>query len=151
MENRYSREVQRLCKSPEFEFIKNQKSGILNQELLETIVSQAKEIVPLLTSLVFSVSPTLNTPHTSHVASMKLVAILVIICKSTHRNNSNYIPLFIAMYLYSAGARVDTITLFNHLRISILYNILMRKLRSITTSSVVFIKERASNNRLIGT
>lgn len=82
---------------------------------------------------------------------MKLVAILVILCRSAHRNNSNYVPLLVAMYLYSAGARVDAITLLNHLGISVLYNVLLRKLRSITASSSAFIKAQASNRKLIGT
>ena len=132
--------------------IKNLESGALDQEPLETIVSQAKETALLLTSLVLNVGPTtFSTPHTSHVVSMKLVAILVIMCRSANQNNSNYIPLLIAMYLYSAGAQIDAITLLNHLGISVSYNVLMRKLTNITTFSVAFIKEQASNNRLVGT
>lgn len=152
MESRYGREVQKLCKSPGFGMIKNLKSGTLDREPLETIVSQAKEKAPLLTSLVLSIGPTtFSTPHTSHLALMKLVTILVIMCRSAHQNNSNYIPLLIAMYLYSAGARIDAITLLNYLGISVSYSVFMRKLRNITTSSAAFIKEQASNNRLVGT
>lgn len=80
---------------------------------------------------------------------MKLVAIFIIIYRLAHRNNNNYIFFLIAMYMYSAGARVDAITLLNYLGISVLYNILIRKLRNITTSSIAFIKEQTSNNRFI--
>lgn len=82
---------------------------------------------------------------------MKLVAILVLICRLAHQNNSNYISLSIAIYLYLAGIQIDTITLFNYLGISVLYSVLIKKLRNITMSSVAFIKKQASNNRLIGT
>ena len=69
------------------------------------IVSQTKEIAPVLTSLVLNVRlTTFSTPHMSHVALMKLIAIFVIICRSVYQNNSNYISLFIIIYLYSAGA-----------------------------------------------
>ena len=153
IEKRYGREVQKLCKSSGFGLIKNREdSGDLDREPLEKIVSQAKETAPLLTSLVLSIGPTTSlTSVTTHLASMKLVAILVILCRSAHQNNSNYIPLLIAMYLYSAGARVDAITLLNHLGLSVSYNVLLRKLRSITTSSATFIKEQAFNNKLVGT
>lgn len=54
------------------------------------------------------------------------------------------------MYLYSARARVDAITFLNHLGLSVLYNILLRKLRSITTFNAAFIKKQAFNNKLVG-
>lgn len=72
---------------------------------------------------------------TSQLVSIKLVAILVILCKLTYRNNSNYVPLLIALYLYLASARIDAITLFNHLGLFVLHNVLLRKLREITKSS----------------
>ena len=81
---------------------------------------------------------------------MKLVTILVIICRLVHQNNSNYIPLFVAMYLYSASAKVDAITLLNHLGLSVSYNVLLRKLRDIKASSTAFIKEQAFNCNLVG-
>lgn len=67
---------------------------------------------------------------------MKIVAILVILCRSAHRNNSNYLPLLIALYLYSAGARVSAITLLNHLGLSVSSDVLQKKLKDITTSSI---------------
>lgn len=81
---------------------------------------------------------------------MKLVTILVILCKSAHRNNSNYLPLLIALYLYSAGTKIDAITLFNHLGISVLYNVLIKTLRGISLSSMKLIKEQSTNCRLVG-
>ena len=82
---------------------------------------------------------------------MKLLAILVILCRSAHRNNSNYFPLLVAIYLYSAGAKVDAITLLNHLGLSVSYNVLLKRLRSIMSSSAAFIKQQATNCKLVGT
>ena len=107
IEKRYGRNVQKLCKSSGFGLIKSSKeeSGVLDQEPVKKIVGQAKETASLLTSLVFNVGlTTSSTSVTIHLAFMKLVAILVILCRSAYQNNSNYIPLFIAMYLYLAGA-----------------------------------------------
>lgn len=75
------------------------------------------------------------------MALLKLVAIPVIICRSVYLNNSNYILLLIGMYLYSAGTRVDAITLLNYLGILVLSTVYMKRLRDITTSSIVFIIE----------
>ena len=142
MEKRYNREVQALYKTSGFGSIKCNHPGDLDRAPLESIVSQAKETAPLMMSLVSSVGlATTTSSTTSHLASMKLVAILVIMCRSAHRNNSNYLPLLVAMYLYSAGARVDAITLLNHLGLSVSYNVLLRTLRNIKDSSAAFIKE----------
>lgn len=152
MENRYNCEVKKPCKSLRFGLIKNKKSGVLDWEPLETIASQTKETVSLLISLVLSFeTTTLSTPYTSYVASIKLIAIFIIMCASAHQNNSNYILLFIAMYFYSASAQVNAIILFNYLGILVLYSILIRKLKGIPISSMVFIKEQVSYNRLVDT
>lgn len=133
--------MQKLCKIPGFSLIKSNQPEDLDQEPLENIVFQANDIAPIITSLVFGVGPILRSLLISHLASIKLLAILVIICKSAHQNNSNYIFLFVAMYMYSAGTKVDAITLFNQLDLSVLYNVLLRKLRSITISNAAFIQE----------
>lgn len=106
------------------------------------IVSQAKKIVPLLISLIFSIRLTIfSISHISYTILTKLVAIFIIMCRLAHQNNSNYIPFFILPYLYSVNIQVDAITFLNYLGISILYTVFMRKLRGITTSSITFIKE----------
>ncbi len=151
MEQQYGHEVQKLYKTPGFGLIKSNQPGNLDREPLENVVLEAKDIAPMMNSLVLGVGPTSRSSLTSHLASMKLLAILVIICRSAHQNNSNYIPLFVAMYMYSAGAKVDAITLLNRLGLSVSYNVLLRKLRSITTSSAAFIKKQASNCKLVGT
>lgn len=84
------------------------------------------------------------------LVSMKIVAILVILCRSAHRNNSNYIPLLIALYMYSAGARDDASTLLNHLGLSVSYDVLQKRLKDITNNSQLWIKEQLSNCRLVG-
>lgn len=80
---------------------------------------------------------------------MKLLTILIVMCRSAHWNNRNYIPLLVAMYLYLAVAKVNAITLLNHLRLSILYNLLMQKLRDIKAYSTAFIKKQAGNCKLV--
>lgn len=55
------------------------------------------------------------------------------------------------MYLYPVSAQVNTITLFNNLNLSILYNIFLRILQSIKASSAVFFKKQASNSKLMST
>lgn len=95
----------------------------------------------MMTSLMIGVGPTSRSLLTSHLTLMKLLAIFVIIYKSAHWNNSNYIPLLVAIYIYLAGAKVDIITLFNRLGFSVSYNVLLKKLKGITTSSAAFIKK----------
>lgn len=70
------------------------------------------------------------------LVGIMIVTILVILCRSAHRNNSNYIFLLIAIYMYSAGAQVDIITLLNHLGLSVSYDILQKKLKEVTTSII---------------
>lgn len=65
-------------------------------------------------------------------SEMKFVAILAILCRSAHQNNSNYLPLFVALYLYSAGVKIDAITLLNYLGLSVLYDVLQKRLKAIT-------------------
>lgn len=82
---------------------------------------------------------------------MKLIAIFLIICRSTHQNNSNYFSLLVVIYLYSVDAQVNVITLLNHLGLSISYNVFLRMLRNIKVSSAAFIKEQAFNFKLLDT
>ena len=100
--------------------------------------------------MILSLRSNSDTLLTSHLALMKLLAVFIIMCRSAHRNNSNYIPFLVIMYLYSAGAKVNAITLLNHLGLSVLYNSLLRKLRDIKGHSIVFIKQQATNCKLIG-
>lgn len=102
--------------------------GLLIKALCTTLLRLLPKMLLLSSSMVFSVGPS-NSSRTSnlHVVAIKLVAILVILCRSADRNNSNYVPLLIALYLYSAGARVDAITLLNHLGLSVSYDVLQKK------------------------
>lgn len=81
---------------------------------------------------------------------MKLVAILVILWRSAHRNNSKYLPLLVAVYLYSAGVRVDVVTVLNYLGLSVSHNMLLKKLRGIRLSSMAWIKAKPLNRQLVG-
>lgn len=151
IEQQYGHKVQRLCRTPGFGLIKNNQPEDLDQAHLENVVSEAKKLAPMMTRLRLGVGPTSRSPLTSHLISIKLLVILVIICKSAHRNTSNYIPLLVAMYIYSTGAKVDTITLLNRLGLSVLYNVLLKKLRGITSLSLAFIKEQIFHCKLVGT
>lgn len=119
IQKRYGKEIQTLCKTSAFGMITNSCPGEINHRPLESIVNDARTKAPLLSSLVIGVGPSSSSSTYSHLVSMKIVAILVILCHSAHRNKSNYIPLLIALYLYSAGARVDAINLLNHFGLSV--------------------------------
>ncbi len=145
IEQQYGHKVQKLCKTSGFGLIKSNQLGNLDQKLLENVILEAKDIASIMNSLVLGVDPTLRSFLISHLASMKLLTILVIICRSAYHNNNNYILLFMVMYMYSAGIKVNTIFLLNRLSLSILYNVLLRKLRSTNTSSTSFIEKQAFN------
>lgn len=86
----------------------------------------------------------------SWLVGMKIITILVIFCRSAHQNNSNYILLLIAMYMYSAEARVDAITLLNYLSLLVSYDVLQKKLKEVTTLTIIWIKSQGSNRKLVG-
>lgn len=116
----------------------------LDRAPLESIVSQAKETTLLITSLILNIGLTTTTSTTLlifHLALIKQVAILVIICRLAYQNNSNYLLLLVAMYLYSAGIQVDAITLLNYLGLFVSHNVLLKTLRNIKVSSAALIKE----------
>lgn len=111
----------------------------------------------LLNSMIITVGPSSQRtlapiPNTTitKLVSIKIVIILVIFCYSIYQNNRNYIPLLLALYIYSAGARVDTIILLNHLDLLVSYNVLQKKLKDITGSIISSIKVQRSNSGLIG-
>lgn len=134
IEKHYGQEVQKLCWTSRFRVVCNNLEDI-DLELLEIIIANAKETSPLLTSLVLSVGPMSKTAIVLYYASMKLIAILVILCISAHQNNSNYFPLLFAIYLHSAGAKVDAITLLNHLGLFLSYNVVLKTPRNINSFS----------------
>lgn len=59
----------------------------------------------------------------SRLISIKIIIILVILCRFAHQNNSNFFPSLMALYLDSAVTCVNAITLLNHLGLSVLYNV----------------------------
>lgn len=130
---RYSKEIQSFCKTSCFGAVPN--GGIIDKEPLDEIVKVASSKAPLFSSMVFADGPACHT-SALHLITMKLIAILIILCRLVHQNNSNYLPLFIALYFYSLGAYVNAITLLNHLGLSVLYDVLQKKLNDITSSSV---------------
>lgn len=156
IEKRYNQEIQALCRTPCFGTAETNEmpQGSVDKSLLDDIANTAIQKAPFVSSMVFSVGPTVtNSLYTTpnHAVTMKLIAILVILCRSAHRNNSNYLPLMIGLYLYSAGARIDAITLLNRLGLSVSYSVLLKKLGDITVTSQQWIRQQASNRQLVGT
>ncbi len=97
-----------------------------------------------MTSFEFSIGLTITTfltSFSSYLASMKLIIIFVIMYKLAYQNNSNYLSVFMSMYLFFADAQVDIIILLNHFGLFILYNIFLRILRNIKILSIAFIKK----------
>lgn len=135
IEQRYSREVQRFCKIFGFAIFQTNQTEDINQGLFEEIVDQTENTAAILSSLVKNVRPTSRSAMISQLVSIKSVLILIILCRSAHQSNSNYIPLLIALYLYLASVKINTITLLNYLGLSVLYNVLFKKFREIIKSS----------------
>lgn len=129
----------------------DERVGGPDRRALESIVGQAKETAPLLSSLVLGVGPTSCHEKVSHLGDMKLVGIFIILCRSAYWNNNNYVSLMITLYLYSAGARINTITLLNHFGLSVSYDVLQKSLKNITSASKALIKQQSTNRRLVGT
>lgn len=88
----------------------------------------------LRSSTVVSVGPSRSSRNPQLVAT-KIIAIPVILCWPAHRNNSNYPPLLIALYVYSAGLAWmllhSSIILFHRYPMTLF----KKKLRNITSTS----------------
>ncbi|MCJ1464122.1 hypothetical protein MMC07_002735, partial [Pseudocyphellaria aurata] len=150
VENRYGQEVHRLCRTSGSAFgsINVATSGGIDLAPLDAIVNQVQFAALLMVNLVQSVGP--SSRSETQLVLMKLVAIMVILCRSAHRNNSNYVPLLVALYMYSVSARIDAITIFNHLGLSVSYGVLLKRLRAISESSMATIKAQSTNPKLVG-
>ena len=147
-EKRCNRKVQNLYNIPAFGIIKPILSD-LDRQTLESIISVAKDTALLLASFLLGIRPTSFLRQIKHL-NTKLIAVLAILYRSVHRNNSNYLPLFVTLYLYFAGARIDVITLLNHLKLSVLYNVLQKKLKAITFLDISWIRQQSTNCKLVG-
>lgn len=147
----YGKEVQQFCKTKGFEFVDKSSFGDVDQAPLEGLVDIAKTTAPMLTSLVNSIGPLTTSLNSAYLVSIKLIAILVVLCRSAHQNNSSYFPLLIALYLYFSGACIDALTLLNHLGLSVSYDTLQYKLKSILSDFARWIQKQASNPKLVGT
>lgn len=81
---------------------------------------------------------------------MKIIVILVIFCQLAYCNKSNFLSLFIALYIYFVEIKIDAIIFLNHLGLSILYKILLKKSSDITSISKLYIKKQSNNTQLVG-
>lgn len=72
---------------------------------------------------------------------MKFIVILLIIKRSAYQSKNNSIFFYVPIYLYSANAQVNAITLLNDFCILVIYNFLIKMLKNIITSSIVFMKK----------
>lgn len=127
---------------------------MIDQHPLNEIIDVSSKKAPLFCSLVLGVSPTNCSSSFSfdlHLISMKIILVLVILCRLAHWNNSNYFPLRVTLYMYSTGAKIDAITLLNHLGLPVLYKVLQKKFHGITLMQKKWIKQRASNWQLVST
>lgn len=131
----YGKEVQQLCKTKRFGFVDKNNFGDFDWALLEGLVNIAKTTVPMLTSLVNSIGLLIISSNSAHLVSIKLMVILVVLCRSAHWNNSSYFPLLIALYFYSFDTCIDAITFLNHLGLSVSYDTFQYKLKSILSAS----------------
>lgn len=52
--------------------------------------------------------------------------------------------------MYFARAKVDAITFLNNLKLSVLYKVLFKKFKDITSASKLYIKKQANNTQHIG-
>ena len=124
IEKQYNQEIQCLCQIKCFGTV-DEKTSSLDKSPLDNIVETAIEKALLITGLGMHVGPgSSQYSSNTHIISMKLVAFLVIFCQSAQQNNSNYIPLLIALYFYFSRARVDAITFLNHFGLSVSYDML---------------------------
>lgn len=84
MEKRYSQEVQQLYKTFAFRTV-GTKNPIGYCGILKNVVIQIKAMAPLLSSLLLSIGLTVFIKDpASNLSNIKFVAILVILCRSTH-------------------------------------------------------------------
>lgn len=133
-----------------FDMVNISTPGEIDWQSLKSIVSTTRAKTTLLCRLIKSVEPLLSKLFHSHLVSMKIVVIPVILCQSTHHNNNNYIFFFIALYLYLMEAKVNAIIPFKHFSLSVFYNVLQKKLKNNIMLSVFWIKNQASNCILVG-
>ncbi|MCJ1470909.1 hypothetical protein MMC07_009557 [Pseudocyphellaria aurata] len=117
------------------------------------MVAKASRLAPLLTNFITSISPASRaaTEYGQHVTDMKIITVLTILCRSAHRNNSHYLPLQLALYLYSTGARVDVLALFNNLGLLVSNNVLQNQLANLASKRMRMIKDQNTNRKLVGT
>lgn len=156
LKKRYSQEVQSFYKTPSFGLATQSTSSFkeINQRSFKNVIKEAQENVFLLNSIIIAIElSSWRISLSSNVAyfwliSIKINTILVILYCSIYWNNSNYIPLLIALYLYTAKAQGDTITLLNHLSFLLLYDVLKKKLKEIIISIISWIKSQGSNPHL---
>lgn len=133
IEKWYTQKIQSFCKTASFGHLNDVHPGKIDQQLLENILKIAQERALLLTSIFMSVGPSFSffsdNSTWSRLISVKIIIILIILCQSAHCNNSNYFLLFIALYICSTGAYADAIIFFDHLGISVLYNLMQKSLK----------------------
>lgn len=144
----YDQKIQKLYQMLDFSLAYSNKKDV-DWELIELIAANIKKTAILLTSLIVSIRLLPKLKVILYLVLIKLLVILVILCRSSHQNNSNYFLILFTIYFYSAGTKIDIINLFNYLSLLVLYNIFLKKLKNIILSSAVFIKKQTSNRKLI--
>lgn len=68
-----------------------------------------------MTNMMLTLKSNCNTNFTPYLALTNLLADLVMICELVYQTNSNYIFLFLILYLYFLNVRFNALTLLNYL------------------------------------
>lgn len=103
--------------------------------LFKVIIDKIENNISIFLSLVMNIGLLFRSAIFFHLVSIKLVIILMILCTSTHWNNSNYLSIFFNLYLYSVSTEINAIILFNYFEFLALHKILLKKLEDSTKAS----------------
>lgn len=125
-------------------------AGTTNNGPLNKVVNITAKKAIFISSMVSEVEPWRSSQSSNlPQITIKFLTILVILYYLSNRIINNYILLLIIVYIYSAGIKVDVITLLNHLGLSVLYNVLQKELWDIISSSKQWVKQQSINCQLV--
>ncbi len=88
-EIKYSKEVQKLYKTPYSDLVGKICPDEINQTVFENLVDITPLTALMLASLITSVDLLTRFSNSTYLINKKLITIFIIFCQSSHRNNSN--------------------------------------------------------------
>lgn len=122
-EKRCNKKVQSIYLTPLFSIATKNKTcpNEINQQSLKNILHKTQRKVLLFNSIIrtirsFSqwISSLIPITAITHLVIMKIVVIYFVFSHSIYQNNSSYIPLLLALYIYSTRVEIDIIRLLNY-------------------------------------